>query len=95
VLRGHRAVARAQPVTLLDTGQAQALPALAGDQAIVARSRSGGRATIDALLADGGGAPVRILDLPPGAAALVVDVAGAPGQVAALVMSAARTGNRS
>jgi hypothetical protein len=79
--------ARAQPVTLLDTGRTAALAAIAGDQAIVARSTQAGAVTIDALPADGGGTPVRILDLPATEAAVVIDLVAAPGQVAALVIA--------
>jgi hypothetical protein len=79
--------ARAQPVTLLDTGRTAALAAIAGDQAIVARSTRAGAVTIDALPADGGGPPLRILDLPAsGGGAAVIDLVAAPGQVAALVL---------
>lgn len=82
-------VARAQPVALLDVGRAPAAVAIAGDQAIVARSTRHGM-TIDALPADGGGAPVRILDLPApeDGARLVIDLVAAPGHVAALVGAA-------
>jgi hypothetical protein len=77
--------ARAQPVTLLDTGRTEALAAIAGDQAIIARTTRVGAVTIDALPADGGGPPVRILDLPAGSG-VVIDLVAAPGHVAALLI---------